>query len=133
MKRLIRVEVENGARSRDIKVKLSKSNEQIAADNAQGLRPTRDGIFTSDDIQNVKHKVLMADVKKDNNRVTSAQFWMEDIAEEQGFSYHDGNDGAYYFSSKWQMEKLLAHGDVICIDGTHEPFGYVFFFTTVAI
>ena len=127
MKRLIQAEVENGARSRDIKAKLSKSNEQVAADGAQGLRPTRDDILTSDDIQNVKHKILLADVKKHDNRVISAQLWMDDIAREQGFSYHDENDGAYGFSSKWQIEKLLAHGDVICIDETHEPFGYVLF------
>ncbi|KAG0376817.1 hypothetical protein BGX24_007160 [Mortierella sp. AD032] len=123
MKRLIRAEVENGVRNRDIKVKLSKSNEQIAADVAQGLRPTRDDILTADDIQNVKHKVNMVDVKKHDNRVISAQLWMEEISREQGFSYHDGNDDTYCFSSKWQMEKLLAHGDVICIDGTHEAFG----------
>lgn len=133
MKRLIRAEVENGSRNRDIKVKLSKSSEQVAADNTQGLRPTCNDILMADDIQYIKHKVLLADVKKHDDRVISTQCWMDDIAREQGFSYHDRNDGAYCFSSKWQMEKLLAHGDVICIDGTHEPFGYVFSFTTVTV
>ncbi|KAG0272382.1 hypothetical protein BGZ95_011875 [Linnemannia exigua] len=64
MKQLIRAEVETGARSRDIRVKLSKTKEQIAADRAQGLRPTRDDMITPDDINNIKHKVFMAGVKK---------------------------------------------------------------------
>jgi hypothetical protein len=133
MKRLIRTEIENGARNRDIKVKLSKTKEQIAADKAQGLRPTRDDILTSEDIQNIKHKILLLDVKKHDDRVISAQLWMDEIARDEGFSYYDKNDNVYCFSSKWQMEKLLAHGDIICIDGTHEPFGYVIFLINIMI
>jgi hypothetical protein len=85
----------------------------------------RDDIITYEDVYNVHHKLTAQEIHKDTDPEFSAHKWMMEL-ESQGF-YTCHEAGIFYgFSSPWQLMQLRDYGKIICFDGTHTIYGYVF-------
>ncbi|KAG0260195.1 hypothetical protein BGZ95_004498, partial [Linnemannia exigua] len=103
------------------------------ADKAQGLRPLRQNTLCSEDLYNIYYQDFLRKAVKDKDPLVSATMWMRSFARKGDFAWSDENEDKFFcFATRWQLEQLGRHGDVVCIDGTHEMFGArTFLFTLV--
>ncbi|KAG0315007.1 hypothetical protein BGZ99_007747 [Dissophora globulifera] len=80
-----------------------------------------DDTVTYHDVYDILHAITNKEMRKDENESISTRLWMEDLLQNEFFTYCDTKDDQYYgFSSPWQLEQLYKWGDVLCLDGMYQ-------------
>ncbi|KAI7828026.1 hypothetical protein BC939DRAFT_512736 [Gamsiella multidivaricata] len=83
---------------------------QLTIDYARFTR-SRDDFITYDDVYNLLYALTAKQMRKDDDPLISARLWMEDLENQNYFTYYDREHGLYHrFSSPWQLDELRKWG-----------------------